>query len=107
MKLENPEQTKHVKLVAKNTDWEGYTSYVFENLHPINEDDKYIMCVMFPNWNQTIVSIGEIGFVSVKLVIAGVDTWYNGKDNIPYKYTNLIFCKFIKEEPMYEEIILD
>jgi hypothetical protein len=87
----------------------GYTNYVFEDLEFTDYDYKYIMCVRFPNWNQTSFDYGDIGYVTVSYVREGIDTWYDGKEFIPYKYTNLVFLKFIHEKPeiSVSEIKLD
>lgn len=95
--MEIQEITYHAKLVAKNTDALGYTSFVFENLEYSNLDYKYIMCVMFPNWNQDCIEIGDIGYITFKYVREGIDKWFNGVEFVPYKYTNIIFLKFIKD----------
>ena len=87
----------------------GYTNYVFEDLEFTDYDYKYIMCVRFPNWNQTSFDYGDIGYVTVRYIREGIDTWYDGKEFIPYKYTNLVFLKFIHEKPeiSVSEIKLD
>ena len=101
----NKLETFHAKLVAKQIDCFNYTTFVFQNL----ESKEYVMCVMFPNWEQSYISIDEKGFVTVKYVEAGIDKWYDGKDFVPYKYTNIIFLKFVKEEKEInlEDITLD
>jgi len=107
--METKEVTYHVKLVALCEDGMGYTNYVFERLEYDNIDYKYIMCVRFPNWDQRLINIKDIGYVSVKYVEEGVDKWYDGKDFIPYNYSNIIFMKFIHEHPIIEngKILLD
>lgn len=87
------ESTIYAKLVAKQTDCMGYTTFVFQNL----DEYGYVMCVMFPNWEQSYIDIDDVGYVSTRSVEAGVDKWYNGTDFTPYKYTNIIFQKFIKK----------
>ena len=91
------EITIHGKLVAKFIDLGNYITYVFENLEFKHPDDKYIMCVQFPNWNQSAINIGDIGFVNVKYVKEGVSQWYDGEKMNVYKYTNVVFLKFVKE----------
>ena len=91
------EITIKAKLVAKSIDIGNYITYVFENLESINIDDKYIMCVQFPNWNQSTVNINDVGFVHVRYVKEGVSQWYDGEKMNVYKYTNIVFLKFIKE----------
>lgn len=92
------------KLVATSCDCMGYTTYVFEDLEYRDYDYKYIMCVRFPNWNQSPISINDIGFVTVRYVQAGIDKWYNGDSFDTYKYTNIIFMKFINEKPMIDNL---
>lgn len=91
------EVTLRVKLVAKATDIGDYTTYVFENLAPSSYEDQFIMCVQFPNWNQTEIYINDVGYVNVRYVKEGISQWYDGEKMHVYKYTNVIFLKFIKE----------
>ena len=86
------------RLIAKEIDTLGYTTYVFERLEYNDYDDQYIMCVQFPNWNQYIIEKGDIGFLTIRYVQEGVDKWFDGKDFIPYNYTNVIFIKFVREK---------
>lgn len=102
------EITLHVKLVAKGVDVGGYITYVFENLHPNNYENQYLMCVQFPNWNQSEVHINDIGYVNVRYVKEGVSQWYDGEKMQVYKYTNVIFLKFVKEpEKIDQEFLVD
>jgi hypothetical protein len=87
------------KLVAKSTDLFGYTSLVFENLSTKDSDLQYIFSTMFPRWNQSYMEVGDIGFVNVKYVEAGIDSWFDGTDFVKYKYSGVHFIKFIKEKP--------
>lgn len=107
--METQTVTYRVKYLAHSADGMGYINYVFENLDFQNYDDKYIMCVRFPNWNQSTFNYGDIGFVTVKYVRGGIDKWYDGIDFNTYKYTNIVFMKFIpeKQEIKPTEIILD
>ena len=102
------EITLRVKLKAKNIDIGSYITYVFENLNQTDIYDKYIMCVQFPNWNQSEISIGDVGYVNVRYVKEGVSQWYDGDKMNVYKYTNFIFLKFIKEpEKVDQEFLID
>lgn len=102
------EVTYKAKFLAESRDIMGYTSYVFENLEYSNVDNHYIMCVRFPNWNQASFIIGDVGYLNVRYVEEGKDKWFDGKDFNFYRYTNVIFMKFILEKPLIEtEIILD
>jgi hypothetical protein len=94
------------QLVASDVDNQGYTTYVFKCL----EDEmagKYIMCTRYPNWNHRPVKLGEIGFLTFSEVVAGVDTWYNGKKMIPYRYSAIQFLKFLaKPKELSHEYVM-
>lgn len=89
--------TIHAKLLAKEHDIGGYTTYVFENLDDAPFGHKYLMLTRWPNWQARNIDVGEVGYVTYKEVIAGQDTWWDGTNFIPYNYTNIIFIKFVKE----------
>jgi hypothetical protein len=91
------EITLYVKLNAKNVDIGGYITYVFENINNTNYENQYIMCVQFPNWNQSEIQIGDTGYVNVRYVKEGISQWYDGEKMNVYKYTNIVFLRFIKE----------
>ena len=102
------EITIHVVLKAKNIDIGGYITYVFENLNQTDYNSKYLMCVQFPNWNQTEINIGDVGYVNVRYVKEGISQWYDGEKMQVYKYTNVVFLKFIKEpEKVNKEFLID
>lgn len=102
------EITLRVKLKAKNIDIGSYITYVFENLNQTDIYDKYIMCVQFPNWNQSEIFVGDVGYVNVRYVKEGVSQWYDGDKMNVYKYTNVVFLKFIKEpEKVDKEFLID
>lgn len=82
-------------LVGKRKHPLGYTTYVFQQLEECSKDDKYIMCIRYPNWNCKDLKIGDKGFVSVLDIKAGEDTWFDGIKMVPYKYTNIQFMSFI------------
>lgn len=102
--------TIHAKLIAKKIDLLGYQTLVFQNLEDSSFKDKYIMTVVFPNWESYVPVIDDVGFLCYESVIAGKDTWYNKNtnQNIPYNYTNIIFIKFVLENKTdnLKEIIL-
>lgn len=83
-----------------------YITYVFENLNFKDYDYQYIMCVQFPNWNQDPIEIGDIGYVNVRYVKEGISQWYDGEKMNVYKYTNVIFLKFIKEQEQVDKTFL-
>lgn len=86
------------KLVAKERDNMDYTTYVFECLDKeIIKQTKYIMCVRYPNWNCREIKLGEIGYLRFNEIIAGVDTWFDGEKQVPYKYNDVQFLKFIEK----------
>jgi hypothetical protein len=103
------EVTYHVKFVAEYTDGMGYTTYVFERYEYPTEDDRFVMCVRFPNWDQPMFSLGDEGYLNVRFVEAGIDKWFDGKDFNTYKYTNVIFMKFIRKKESFvtDQIIID
>lgn len=107
--METQTVTYRVQFVASSEDGMGYINYVFENLNYQDYDSQYIMCVRFPNWDQESFEYGDIGYVTVRYVREGVDKWYDGKDFVTYRYTNIIFLKFIleKQKIVPTEIILD
>ena len=92
------------KLIASTTDYFGYTTYVFRLLDP--EDIaiwtyKTLTCTRYPNWQCRELQIGDEGYVEINIVKAGIDTWYDGEKQIPYKNNAKQFLKFIdlpKEE---------
>lgn len=95
------------KLIAFEKDLGGYTTLVFETLDD-SFSNKYIMCVMYPNWNQKNMEIGQEGFLKFIEVIAGVDKWFDGNKFIPYNYSNWQFLKFIeKPNQITTELIID
>ena len=85
----------------------GYKTFIFEDLEFRRAEFKYITCVMFPNWNQGPIKVGDEGFLLIKQISAGIDTWFNGKEFIPYKYSNTQFLKFVKTQKQNSELILD
>jgi hypothetical protein len=91
------EITLHVQLKAKSLELGGYITYVFENLNCHDWEFQYIMCVQFPNWNQSEIKINDIGYVNVRYVKEGISQWYDGEKMNVYKYTNVVFLKFIEE----------
>lgn len=102
------EVTYHVKFLAESMDSMNYHTYVFENLEYDNPDNHYIMCVRFPNWNQGSFMIGDVGYLNVRFVEGGKDRWFDGTNFNFYRYTNVIFMKFILEKaPIETEVILD
>jgi hypothetical protein len=102
------EITLYVKLNAKSIDIGGYTTYVFENLNYKAYDTQYVMCVQFPNWNQSEIKVGDIGYVNVRYVEEGISKWYDGEKMNVYKYTNVVFLKFIKEpEQINKDFLVD
>lgn len=95
------------KLLAEESDPMGYTTYVFQNLDSDSFDDRYVMCTRFPNWEQSPISVNAKGFVEVRYVIGGVDTWFNGYQDIRYKYTAVHFLKFIPEKIKPKDVNLE
>ena len=106
--METQTITYHVKLLAEHCENLGYINYVFENLEYTNINYKYFRCVRFPNWECIKFDIYDEGFVTVKYVREGIDTWFDGTKFIPYNYSNIIFLNFIPLKPkVTTEITLD
>lgn len=100
--------TLHAKLRVQCSEELGYRTLIFEDLEFKDSDFKYLTCVLFPNWNQSPIKVGDEGFLQVKYISAGKDTWFDGKEFVPYKYTNVQFLKFVKTQTEGdEELILD
>jgi hypothetical protein len=95
--------TLYAELITKATDLGGYTTYVFKNLNSTQYEDKYIMCVQFPNWNQKTINVGDIGYVNIQYVKAGITQWFDGEQMHTYKYTNIVFLKFIHETTQIDQ----
>ena len=93
--MEINEITIHAKLLASVQEGMGYLTYVFENLEFTDDDFQYIMCVRFPNWEGVLPKNGDEGYVSLRYIQAGVDKWFDGKEFVPYNYTNVQFLKFV------------
>lgn len=91
--------TIKAQLVAKENDILGYISYVFKVLEDAPFGHRYVLCVRPPNWQHREIDINECGFLTYKEIQAG-DTWYDFSTNeyIPYRYTNIYFIKFVKEQ---------
>lgn len=85
------------KLIAKQTDYAGYTTYVFENLGK-DYEEHYIMCVRYPNWQHSVIDIGKEGFLTFSEIIAGIDKWFDGQKFIPFNYSGVVFIKFIEKK---------
>lgn len=88
--------TIKAKLLVKCSEHLGYQTLVFEDLEYKDADFKYITCVKFPNWDCNLLTINDVGFLSIKYIEAGKDTWFDGNNFVPYRYTNIQFLKFIK-----------
>lgn len=86
------------KLLVSEEDNLGYITYVFECLDKdIIKETKYLMCVRFPNWDHRKIEIGEIGFLNIIEIRAGITEWFDGNKMIPYRYNTIQFLKFIKK----------
>ena len=87
-----------VQLIAISLDPFGYITYVFKLL---DENDisiwkyKHITCTRYPNWQCRELKVGDTGFAEISIVKAGIDTWYDGESQIPYKNNAKQFLRFI------------
>lgn len=100
--------TLHAKLLVACPEIMGYQTLVFKDLEYKDSDLKYITCVVFPNWDHNTFKVGDVGYLVIKYISAGEDKWFNGKEFVPYKYSNIQFLKFIKEtKTVGPDLILD
>ena len=89
-----------VELVTQIEHDYGYKAYVFKYLEEsdvVRYNDNYIICTRYPNWNHREIKDGEIGFVEIEVVRAGIDTWFDGEKQVPYKNNASRFIKFIEK----------
>lgn len=99
----------YCKLLTYQIDPGDYVIYVFRNLDTLQICEKYVMCTKHPNWQTKPIEIGQKGYLKVKEIEAGKDTWYDSdsKQYIPYKYSGIQFYDFILEkEPESKECIM-
>ena len=76
----------------------GYTQIIARIIELDNPLEKYLWCCRVPNWDSPDEpQVDCIGYLEYETVEAGVTTWYNGTDQIPYKYNQVYFRKFIRE----------
>lgn len=98
------------QLVAKSKDIDNYETYVFKLLDEdsiTKMNQSYVMCVRYPNWEAEEVNIGQVGYVKVHEVRAGIDQWFDGQQMNYYKYSDIIFYKFIsKPQDQTNELFL-
>lgn len=83
------------KLVAKQEEYGGYTTYVFENEQPADLFTKYISCVRYPNWETIHPNFLELGYITIEERIAGKDRWFDGEKLQLYKSDHVQFINFV------------
>ena len=91
-------ETLLVELSAVYTDYFGYITYVFKYLDEYdieNHKCKCMCCTRYPNWQSRDLKIGDVGYVNIEVVRAGIDTWFDGEKQVPYKHNAKRFIKFI------------
>lgn len=91
-------ETLLVELSAIYTDYFGYITYVFKYLdeYDINiHRCKVMCCTRYPNWQSRELKIGDIGYVDIEIVSAGIDTWFDGEKQVPYKNNAKRFIRFV------------
>lgn len=96
-------------LVASSTDFEQYTTYVFELVE--NKDieifgSRYVMMIRWPNWDAPELNIGSKGYVKFREVRSGIDQWFDGIEHVYYKYDDIIFEKFIPYQEQTSELFI-
>lgn len=100
--------TIYCKLIAEHQDLLGYTNYVFESLDETQENflySKYIMTTKFPNWENDVIDMEDVGFLTFKEVIPGVNKWYDGEKFVDYNsFEGFQFIKFIKKNPSKKDV---
>ena len=88
---------QHVNVVTMgNHTWGNAEIFKF-----INEAKSLVRPLNYPEGSP------GVGYVTVKYVREGIDEWYNGSEFVAYKYTNIIFLKFIRKMEAVDTIILD
>ena len=97
------------KLIALENDILDYHTLVFkvlENNPPFGH--SYVMVTVFPNWQSSMPSMEEVGYLMYDEVIAGIDTYYDRSTDsiVKYNFSNLIFKKFVKEKDNYNKDII-
>lgn len=98
--MSEPKQSKFTgRLVARNIDVRGYTSYLFEDI----DNHRYVLCVQFPFWDQEFISVNDIGDVTIRHV-SKEDTYTHPKlGKQTYKYDGNHFLSFVEKECCIEE----
>lgn len=93
--------TIKARLLDLCEDFGGYITYIFEDLdyNASKSDSPYLMVTRFPNWQADMLNIGDIGFLNYEEVYAGKSEWWDALEQQfhKYKYTNIVFMKFVKE----------
>jgi hypothetical protein len=88
--------TIKAKLVEYAEDFNGYTTYIFENLENTCWDNKYFMCIRYPNWDHEAISIESPGYLTITLIEAGTKYYEPRTGDIKvYTFTHYRFDKFI------------
>lgn len=88
--------TIKAKLVEYVEDFGGYISYVFQNLESDRWDNKYMLCIRYPNWDHPDIPLDKEGYLTFTTIYCG-EKYYEprtGETKI-YTYTHNRFDKFI------------
>lgn len=58
------------------------------------------MCTKCPNWQSPTFKVGQEGYLKIKEIEAGKDTWYdqNSGELVPYKYSGIQFFDFVLDK---------
>lgn len=89
-----------VKLVAEFADSLGYIQYVFKYLldeDKVRYNDEAVICTRYPNWQMRDLKIGEVGYVEIEVVRAGIDEYYDGEKMVKFRNNAKRFIKFIEK----------
>ena len=78
------------KVVAKKNDILGYQTIVFKNLDPAPFNYRYIMTVVFPNWEGYIPNLDDEGFLTYDSVNGGSDEYYDRYEESFKKYNFIL-----------------
>lgn len=95
-----------VELIEEFCDYYGYITYVFKFLDEFDIEthkSKLLVCTRYPNWNCRTLKLGDVGYVNIEVVRAGIDTYFDGEKQVPFKHNASRFIKFIDKTDKNKE----